>query len=458
MNPKDMLEDMCNKYLSDADIKAIAKNRGFSTMEISSRQVFQNYFLSDLGLKKAISSLNIKEQCLLHFLNYKEKIQDISVFDRIYDVNEPDDFFQTATQKYKDTYRNIHNNMVRKGVLLVSEKPKRSSKRSSKLDRLRFIFPNEFVPFLPPIIDSRVSFDDPDAHHVDMIRNMLVNMTTSKNDNNVIHLQDKIIKVGNNLFTLNNLKNLQYISLGKKVFERESLYPLQKEILDKWRYIFSQLNSNMWFVPNDLKHILDVFCHDHLLPSYKQICQIAWESGLLKQYTHGKKTYYAVEDEMDDSDLVPDGFIEIARDQSVMINLNTIPFQELVHISKISDFYLKKARLIAMPNLIKAGQNWTAIENQPVFEWLVENSDLYKQMCLSIEKKRGQCLVHKNLCVAQIKDLSLRVKVEKALSGNYKLLSEEFIAFPLHKASEVETVVKKSGYAVKLFKKKESLQ
>jgi hypothetical protein len=78
--------------------------------------------------------------------------------------------------------------------------------------------------------------------------------------------------------------------------------------------------------------------------------------------------------------------------------------------------YLKYAELVLLSKSV----------NQPIFAWLTENSDSYRQMSQSIEKKRGQCLVHKNLCVARIKDLSLRVKVEKALSGNFKVLSDEY--------------------------------
>jgi PP-loop superfamily ATP-utilizing enzyme len=56
MNKQEMIQHMCNYYLSDTDIKAIAKNRGFSATETKNRQIFQNYFLSDIGLKKTMAS------------------------------------------------------------------------------------------------------------------------------------------------------------------------------------------------------------------------------------------------------------------------------------------------------------------------------------------------------------------------------------------------------------------
>jgi hypothetical protein len=457
MNKQEMIQHMCNYYLSDTDIKAIAKNRGFSATETKNRQIFQNYFLSDIGLKKAMASLTQKEQIFLHFLSYQEKEQDISVFERLYSVHNPGDIFQTTTQKYKGTFKQIQKNLIRKGVLLFVEKSQFLSAANAKMDRLRFAFPDEFVPFLSPLLAETVSFEKPGDHGVDIVRQMLENLAKATNEDDCIHLQDHQLKIGNNLFTLNNINTMKFNIWGKKVFEIEKLYPLAKEFLDKCRHVFSQLNSNMWFLPKDLKPIIDIFCYKEKLPKINDICQYAWESGLLKKYTHQNATYYAVEEDMDDSDRAPDEFIEISKDQSILINMNTIPCNDLIVISKVSDFDLNQSSLKASPNLIKAGQHWQHISNQPIFAWLTENSDSYRQMSQSIEKKRGQCLVHKNLCVARIKDLSLRVKVEKALSGNFKVLSDEYIAFPIAFKSEIETVVTKSGYAVKRYQEKEQL-
>jgi len=455
MDQQEMLQKMCNFYLSNTDIKAIAKNRGFSDIETKNRQVFQNFFISDIGLKKAIASLTPKEQIFLHYLSYQGKREDISVFERLYSVNNPGDFFQTSTQKYKDTFKQIQKNLIRKGVLLVFEKAKFLTPGSAKMDRLRFAFPDEFIPFLPPFIGDTVSFENPDAQYIDITRKMLKNLADSKNEDDLIHLEHSELKIGNNLFTLNNLNTMKFNIWGKKVFESKKLYPMAREFLDKCRHIFSQLNSNMWFLPQVLKQNIDIFCYKEKLPSVNKICQYAYESGILKKFSYQNLTYYAVEKDMDDDDLVPDEFIEIEKDQSVIINLNIIPCQDLIHISKVSNFNLNHSHLIATPNLIKAGQNWQNISNQPIFAWLIENSDSYQQMSQSIEKKRGQCIVHKNLCVARIKDLSLRIKVEKALFGNYKVLSEEYIAFPVKFRSDVESVVNKSGFAVKKYLGKE---
>jgi len=440
---------MCNKFLSNADINAIAKNRGFSKMETKTRKIFQNYFLSDIGLEKAISSLSIKEQIFLHFLTFSDKSEDISVFEKIYPVNNSEFEFLTTTQEYKETYKIVLKNLIRKGVIIVSEKIK-SKYNLAKMERVRFTFPEEFVPFLPSIIHSIVKFENPHEKSVDIIRKTLVELTVSKNDYKSIHMQNNEIKIESNAFNLKNLKKWQFNNWGKKVFERDILYSPHNEFIDKCKYIFSQLKPDEWFLPKDFQQILDVFCYKEKIPSVETICQLAWESGFMRQYNHKGKTYYAIQKDTKETDLSPDEFIKISKDQSLIIDLNTIPYSDLEQISMVSDFKRNRSQLCATPNFLKFGKHWNKISDQPIFEWLIENSDLYKELTQSIEKKRGKCLVHKNLCVARIKDLSLRVKIEKVLSDDQvKVLSDEYIAFPINLTSQVETLVKKAGFVVK---------
>ncbi|KPA17034.1 hypothetical protein MHK_002754 [Candidatus Magnetomorum sp. HK-1] len=451
MSQNSILRSMCNSFLSKSDIKAIAKSRGFSTMETETRKIFQNYFLTDTGVKNAISTLMEKERIFLHYLNFRDQNEGISIFENIYPADKSGGFFGTYTQKYKDTYKNAHKNFIRKGLILAKEKPKFDNE--TKLQRLVFAFPDEFAPLLPPIFSSFKQFEDSGEHGKDIVREMLMGLTSlkagKKTDN--VHIKDKNLQIGENAFSFNNLKNWQLTSWCMKVFQMEKLFPTQKRFLKKCAYIFSQSKSDMWFLPKDLKQVLSVFCHDDKkLPSAESICQFAWESRLLKRYDYHDNHYYAVEDEIDNTDLLPDEFITINKDQSATINLKTVPYSDLTHISKISDFKINNSNLIALPSIIKAGKYWDNISDQPICEWLIENSDLYQNMSQSIEKKRGQCFVHKNLCVARVKDLSLRVKIEKAFSEEKIIvLSDDFIAFPVNLIEDITAIVEKSGFVVK---------
>jgi hypothetical protein len=51
--------------------------------------------------------------------------------------------------------------------------------------------------------------------------------------------------------------------------------------------------------------------------------------------------------------------------------------------------------------------------------------------------------------IAQVRDLSLRVQLERSLGADLVLLSDEFVAFPREARAEVEKVVQKGGFVVK---------
>ena len=60
-------------------------------------------------------------------------------------------------------------------------------------------------------------------------------------------------------------------------------------------------------------------------------------------------------------------------------------------------------------------------------------------------------MVHDNLLIAAVKDLSLKVMLEKKFSDSKRVvtLSDEYISFPLNLLPEIEKFVIKSGHAVK---------
>lgn len=84
MDTSYMLNQMCHKVLSVADVKAICKSRGFSGKEAASRAIFENFFLSDIGVEAALGSLAHEEVVFLHLLKRTDKAVDLAFFERLY--------------------------------------------------------------------------------------------------------------------------------------------------------------------------------------------------------------------------------------------------------------------------------------------------------------------------------------------------------------------------------------
>jgi len=63
-----LLQSICAD-ISDADLNAIRKARGFSVGETAARNSFACYFVSSIGVQEAMQSLNAEESVLLHLLH-----------------------------------------------------------------------------------------------------------------------------------------------------------------------------------------------------------------------------------------------------------------------------------------------------------------------------------------------------------------------------------------------------
>ena len=80
-----ILQRLSNISLTESDIKAICQSRGFSVKEVSSRPIFENFLLSDIGVADALKKLSKSEIILLHLLNSIDKVVDIAFFQPHYD-------------------------------------------------------------------------------------------------------------------------------------------------------------------------------------------------------------------------------------------------------------------------------------------------------------------------------------------------------------------------------------
>ena len=75
----------------------------------------------------------------------------------------------------------------------------------------------------------------------------------------------------------------------------------------------------------------------------------------------------------------------------------------------------------------------------------------FDSLMQKMEERWGQQIIHQNLLVARIKDLSLKVRLERTFADSKQiiLLSNEWIAFPRTLLPQIEKAVKKSGHVIK---------
>ncbi len=128
-----------------------------------------------------------------------------------------------------------------------------------------------------------------------------------------------------------------------------------------------------------------------------------------------------------------------------------IPFEALESICQTCKLHVSQKKLVAQPDLVLISYASKQMASSPVLIWLQKHHKLFGQIVATIKKKEGKTVVHDNLMIAAIKDLSLRVLLEKKFSDSKQVvtLADEFISFPLNLMPEIQKIVIKSGHAVK---------
>ena len=141
---------MCQNILTKADMKAIASLRGFDKHSLVSSEKFEQYFHSDIGLDKVISSLSPDEKVFLYCMG--NAWVDVKFFAPLYKKTSEEQAsrYETFTQKYNGTYKIVLEHLIRKGILVVRE-----ARGDSKLERWRFQVFDLFSKLLTsPFIDT----------------------------------------------------------------------------------------------------------------------------------------------------------------------------------------------------------------------------------------------------------------------------------------------------------------
>ena len=134
------------------------------------------------------------------------------------------------------------------------------------------------------------------------------------------------------------------------------------------------------------------------------------------------------------------------------MNLDAVPFEALETLVLTSNQRPVPGGppfLLVTPNLVKLGRTTDTVGALPVTDWLQKHSEAFHQAFETVRQRRGKTILHENLSVARVSDLSLKVALEKALGKRIVPLGEEFLAFPSEAVAEVKRLVAQMGHVVK---------
>lgn len=462
MDKDDILKQMCQVGLSQVDIKAICQIRDLPPACLKSRDLFQHNFLSDTGIEKVMASLDEKQLLFFHLLNATGEEMDITFFARLYKEAHPHSYGYTFNEKYKVVFNKVKTELIRKGLLLYTEKKKGVWEKTTVLERQRFMFPTDFSPYLPPPANP-VLIDKPGdkIKRKDILRDKLTEiLKTRKTPNSQpdsvqgsLHIKKGTLLLGKSSFTVKRMKGWNRSQWSSSVridhkSDNSRLSPI--EIIS---YALSFLKKREWVVPDDILPLWKMaYPEVTKLPDIGSALEKGWKHGCLEKIISGGKTFYRlIKIDTGLGNRKPEDFLSITDDAFIEIDLSCIPpdvFEQLCETGKMS---IWQGMLVLQPDLVKISHASQKIKEAPTFIWLRKHHQAFRKIVRAINKLEGKTVVHNNIMIARIRDLSLKVLVEKKFTHTKQVvsLSDEFISFPVKLLSEIQKIVTKSGHAVK---------
>jgi hypothetical protein len=444
---------MCHEVLAEADIRAICKNRGLPKQAASSRPLLESLFLSDTGVAAAMHTLDRTEIDLLHLLQSQDEPVDISFFRRLNPPQIKAWTYGTFTQHFQGVFARVKDRLVRRGILLLALGPESSTKQA-KMERWQFALPVQFARHLPPLVESKRLSGEGDWRS-DVAREKLKTAIRPGADgetkNDRVEIVDDELRWGGQPF-----RSERVVQWQKRQWQRETALAKRQKPVDAYTLpraeavlrILAGLEAGLWTDAAALAVPLEIFCGFPV--DAARVCEGGWRWGFLaRQEAEGRMWYRLAPPAA--TDFPPDRYLAV-RGDAVSVDLDAVPLDALETLVEMSDQRpLPGGRplVLVTPNLVKVGRTADTAAALPLADWLQEHAPALHLALETVRQRRGKTILHENLSVARVGDLSLKVALEKALDSRIVALGEAFIAFPTGAVSEVKRLVAQMGHVVK---------
>lgn len=376
---------MCHDDLSQADINAIGKNRGFDPQVIDNRATLANFYLSPVGVAEAFATLTPAEVAMLHLLHWAGEPVSLTWFERVYNPERKTNHYygQTFTQRYQPIFKEVRTQLVRKGVLVMAQVP---HPELTKMEQWRFAFPQAFAPYLPRPLPEIKKLKTPGEVRRDVPRNKLLALTGKVTPplpalpQYVLSLRNGRIFSGDKPFRAADLQAWQQASwqhvmpTGTAYGERPSgsSDKFVMSPINALNYAFGLLQPDEWIAPQQLDILLKIFCLYQF--DTEALCQLGWQWGYLAQNgVNGRFYYHLATTEPTSEPPPPAAYLSAADDKTVRINLQMIPYAALEQLNQIVEMQMDGGELTAVPHFARMGAAPPEMASLPLMSWLRDN-------------------------------------------------------------------------------------
>ena len=368
--------------------------------------------------------------------------------------------YGTFNQKYGDLFKQVKMQLVRKGILVFSTDPSRLDKKA-KLERQVFGFPTPFHASLPPLFSKPAVLPGDGEFNAPFIRAKLNQLTqllvTDDTDPFAWSLKKRLYLCWGGLNLKPTLCESGNARHGALVVCRTCLLkrmPKMVFILPwlPWIMPFPRLGPDEWIEPEEMQPIFQVFCRQRQKLKAQPIFQHGWKKACLVRQKKDGRTWYRPAPPLNgrvDAANYQD-FLSADGAGGIQVNLETIPLHGLEAVSRISQFRIAGGVLTASPDIVRMGRRFNEFREDCLTKWLAQSSDAFSDAFSTVSERWGQHLMHRNVLIAKVKNIGLKVSLEKTFKdGRVIFLPGDFIAFPESVRHQVEALVIQNGFAVK---------
>jgi hypothetical protein len=452
MSIPQLLHSMCAE-LPDADLNAIRKARGFSASETASRTSFASFYVTSFGVEKAMQALTPEETLALRLLHETGEV-DVTFFGRVYGTGKE---HGTYTQRYKTIYDTVKKNLVRRGLIVMAEVKMRGD--TVQLEHWRFALPPEFAPYLPSL--PAFKSDQPGQVNDHTLRKKLLQLVGGgaavPNDTFPIEIKNGSLYLKDLSFSLATFGLWQNDAWLRGL---NAFRPNVSASLAPSEAALKLLSLETWINPKALEPALKIYSFGGSIPipPAEKILQQGWELGLLERLNINGIHHYRLAPAYTPAGINAPYPASLAwaepssKSGPIKVDLRLIPLHDLDRLNTLAHLSVENGVLYASPSLVKLGRAIPAQRNSPLSLWLAAQVPAFAKTLETVNAQWGKTILHENLLVARVRDLSLRVQLERELKDRVIVLSDQYIAFPQESRANVEKVLKKTGFVTKTIK------
>jgi hypothetical protein len=456
--------------LSQPDLKAIGRSRGFEPEIVASQDLMRHVFLTEQGVALAMASLTPVEVAGLHLLHCLRQEVDLEFFKRVYPELVSADRYASYNERFKNLFQQVKRQLIQRGLLLFRTLPEFSMWHATILERRRFRLPEGFGALLPPLFQPRQL--DPamtGRHRSEVLRDKLAELSRlgaatpnppGKGELGRWRLENGqlLLGPGSKQFRVEQLMDWQRAQLAAAVGDSKKEGAEALPTVALLLYALSRLVGDEWLAPEGLLPLWKAGRAQSKGPEPQVVCEAAYEWGCVEKLElNGSPLYRFPRCPDREASTPPESFLETEDPRHVGLRLDRIPLAALERLCEISSLELTGLGLRAAPDLLRLSHARADTLADPMVTWLRERHPAFRGTLEKIEQRQGKLIVHENLLVARISDLALRVMLEKRFGqpGQLVALSSQFVALPKGLLPELQACVKKSGHVIKLVESQE---